>query len=138
MKRCLKRKSSRRGTSLTRGLRTVIGLPILMSATSVLVAQDDYLKALESEATKIDAEPERSESVTGAGDVAVASAADSTPGSGVTREQFESLMQDKYRGTYVFYRQLQPHTQEEIFSEFEKGVPIAELRDKVVERYLQR
>jgi hypothetical protein len=134
MMRCLKRRPGERGPGDVRRTRILAGL-LVMSATSPLAAQDDYLRALESEATKI-APAEEVSAEPAARPAAVTQApAEAT---GVTREQFESLLQDKYRGTFVFYRQLQPHTQEEIFSEFEGGVPIAELRDKIVVRYLQR
>lgn len=134
MMRCLERRPGERGPGDVRRTRILAGL-LVMSATSPLAAQDDYLRALESEATKI-APAEEVPAQPAARPAAVTQAPPA--GAGVTREQFESLLQDKYRGTYVFYRQLQPHTQEEIFAEFEGGVPIAELRDKIVDRYLQR
>ena len=130
MMRCLERRPGERGPGDVRRTRILAGL-LVMSATSPLAAQDDYLRALESEATKIAPAEEVPAQPAAVTQVPAA-------GAGVTREQFESLLQDKYRGTYVFYRQLQPHTQEEIFAEFEGGVPIAELRDKIVDRYLQR
>ncbi len=138
MTRCLKRKSLRRGPGLIRSGELLAGLLLMMPMASNLVAQDDYLQALESEATKIDSESTSASDAQAAGAPATQFQTPPQPMSGVTREQFESLLQEEYRGTYVFYRQLQPYTQEEIFSEFEKGVPIADLRDKVVERYLQR
>mgnify|MGYP001544372641 CR=1 FL=1 len=137
MTRCLKRKSSRRGPGLIRSCELLTGLLLLMPMASNLVAQDDYLQALESEAPKIDP-LSTSQSDARTADTPAVQGQNQQSASGVSREQFESLLQQEYRGTYVFYRQLQTHTQEEIFSEYEKGVPIADLRDKVVERYLQR
>jgi hypothetical protein len=95
-------------------------------------AQTDYLQALEAEATKISA-PSPAVNAGQQADSPVAPA-DSAPG----RDQFETVLREQYRGTYVFYQELPENAREEFLGEFRRGVPLAELREKIVDRYLQR
>jgi len=106
----------------------------LVAFASSTLAQDDYLKALEAEASKL------SPGATAQGGESAGNnpASTATAGQGVTFEQFETLLQDNYRGTYVFYKELPSHTREEMFVEYQRGVSIRDLRDKIMDRYLQR
>ena len=55
-----------------------------------------------------------------------------------SRQVFESELKEKYAGSAVFYSKLPPATQEEIFLEYRSGASIAELRKKIMDRFLHR
>ena len=73
------------------------------------------------------------------GDLLIARGATDDKGQSFTHiKAVEAMLQEQYRGTYGFYQKLLPHIQEELLEEFRSGVPMAELREKIVDRYLQR
>jgi hypothetical protein len=92
----------------------------------VTIAQEAYLNALEAEAGKIEA------------DNTPDAGGDLGPVSDVTKERFEAMLLEQYRGTYGFYQKLLPHIQDELVDDFRSGTAMAELREKIVDRYLQR
>jgi len=103
----------------------------LALAMSFVYAQDDYLKALEAEAAKV------SPGVAEIADAPDPAEADNS-NQGVSREQFEALLRDNYRGTYVFYKELPANNREEMYAEYQRGVSITDLRAKIMDRYLNR
>ncbi|MCW8908921.1 MAG: hypothetical protein OQL28_16900 [Sedimenticola sp.] len=112
--------------SLTMGL--LFGV-FVMSFSVSAAEDDDYLKALSQEADKV------GNTVTT--EDAAASATAGARG-GVSRQLFETELKEKYAGSAVFYSKLPSATQEEIFLEYRSGASIAELRKKIMDRFLHR
>ena len=106
----------------------------LLSCAGSVHGQADYLRALEAEASKVTASPAAENDPEQGSEPA----AEATPVPiGGENASFEALLEEQYRGTFMFYRQLPRHVQEEFAAEFARGAPVAELREKVVDRYLQ-
>ena len=114
----------------------LFGLISLLPVTSA-VAADDYLSELDAEASKVDPTVLGDEKDV-AKTAAVESATSTSQGPEISRDNFESLLQDKYLGTYGFYKKLPERSRQEIYLEYSKGAPITEVRKKIVDRLLQR
>ena len=99
----------------------------VMSFSVSAAGDDDYLKALTQEADKVGRTDNTESSTTGSG-----------PQNDASRQLFESELKEKYAGSAVFYSKLPPATQEEIFLEYRSGASIAELRKKIMDRFLHR
>ncbi|MCB1773484.1 MAG: hypothetical protein KDI88_07695 [Gammaproteobacteria bacterium] len=114
------------------GRLQVAYLVMLLIGTGVVVASDDdYLKLLDEEVTKVDGA-----GADGGGNPSPGTdgtASDRPPGN---RQQFEDRLRDQHVGTYSFYRRLPERSRQEIFLDYQAGVPMDQLRDKVVERFL--
>ena len=125
----------RRKISIWLSRTLVVGL-IVAVLPSAPAADDAYLRLLDEEVTKVN----RSPTDTGVDDIG--SSADPVPERtaqpGPSREKFESLLKRKHVGTYSFYRRLPERTREEIFVDFTNGASLEDLREKIVDRYLQR
>jgi hypothetical protein len=102
--------------------------------------EDDYLKAIEVETEKIGksapistkedgvaADTDSVVAVTGAGFSA-----------GMSHEQLEGELKEKYAGTHLFYNKLPRSFQEEIYQDYLQGASIEEVRDKIMNRFLKR
>ena len=98
----------------------------LLLFSSQVVAEDDFLSAIEAESQKV----ESTENQPG----------DQSGGESVddSRQKLEELLSEKYRGSYKFYVKLPERSRQEVVGEYEKGTSIAEIRKKIVDRYLQR
>jgi hypothetical protein len=121
--------------------RTIrLGLASIVFAfhISSAVAADDYLSELDAEASKVNPVSLGEEGGDTAKSDAVKSAASTPEGTAGSRDQFESLLQEKYLGTYGFYKKLPERSRQEIYLEYSKGAPITEVRKKIVDRLLQR
>lgn len=116
----------------------VVLVAFLLASTSARSA-DDYLSELDAEARKvesreIDAERGISRVVNPAQDTSV------TAGTAAksSRDAFESMLRERYLGTYGFYRKLPERSRQEIFGDYRDGAPISEVRKKIIDRLLQR
>lgn len=108
----------------------VLFIPVFVTSFSLVAAEDDdYLSALNQEAQKVDAK-----------EAAVSTSASSANAEqkAVSRVAFEAELKEKYAGSAVFYSKLSPGSQEEIFLEYQDGATIAELRKKIMDRFLHR
>jgi hypothetical protein len=101
------------------GWRWPVLLSLLMTFPLTLSAQNDYLGSLGNEASDGQTKGLAEEGRTG----------------DTTRADFETMLQREYRGTFVFYESLSPQYQQELIDAFRAGTPIAELRERVVDRY---
>lgn len=131
----MKRVSGRSEAARVRGAIlpcSMAGGTLLLTAATSVPAQQDYLRTLDAEATKIQAP------APGSGTRGGPEPSGVTPALPADRAGFEALLQARYRGTHVFYRELPANAREEYFEEFTRGVPMAELRERIVDRYLQR
>ena len=108
----------------------------LLVAPVAHAADDAYLRLLDEEVTKVNRSP------TDTGDDDAGTSADPIPERarqpGPSRENFESLLRRQHVGTYSFYRRLPERTREEIHVDFANGASLEDLREKIVDRYLQR
>jgi len=121
-----------RRTRMT-GKLCVACLPMLLVGPGLVAAADaDYLKLLDEEVSKVDGAVTRVEA-----DAPVAKT-DTAPvvrASG-SRKQFEGLLREQHVGTYSFYRRLPERNRQEIFLDYQSGMPMNQLRDKIVDRFL--
>lgn len=95
----------------------------------VYAAEDDYLKSLEIESQKIRDTKKIATEVGGGEDSTVIDA---------QRNEFESYMSVKHKGTYAFYRKLPDRSREEIFKAFVDGASMGEIRTMTIDRKLNR
>ena len=110
--------------------RFVVGGATLAGASLALGAEEDFIKYLNEEATRVDSPaPEIS-----------AGAVKPTPAAGEEREAarkaFESDLERKHRGTWMFYRKLPRRYRDEVFEDHLRGASIDEVRTKIIQRYL--
>ncbi len=57
---------------------------------------------------------------------------------GPTQEEFEANLKSRYLGSFTFYRKLPGRSQEEIYLDYKSGVPIGDIRKKIMDRFLHR
>jgi hypothetical protein len=81
----------------------------------------DYLDSIQIEAQKLDGE---------ASAEAPAAASDSP------RVEFEHQLEQRYGGTYLFYKKLPGKSQEEVFLEYQAGASIEDVRNTIMNRFL--
>jgi hypothetical protein len=106
-----------------------IVISFFVTPFSVMAAgDDDYLSALKQEASKVGKK---------GGDTEASGTARAEDKS-ASREAFEAELKEKYVGSAVFYSKLPASSQEEIFLEYQDGATIAELRKKIMDRFLHR
>lgn len=123
---------------LSLGYRWTLAATCLLFFQSTLSSDDPYLSELDAEVDKVE-----SRALSGDGqvvdDVAGRLAGDPDDAEvSAARQQFETLLQEKYVGTYRFYQRLPERGQQEIFLEFRDGLPLDQIREKIVDRLLQR
>ena len=91
-------------------------------------ADADYLSAISSEANKVE-----SDSLSGLG----GSDKDGTE-LDTARTAFETDLKTKYRGSYTFYKKLPRPGRDEIYQSYKEGASISAIREKIMDRFLQR
>ena len=97
------------------------GCLLLALSLTGFAADDDYLKQITSEATKVGASK-------AAGPAPAAAAADV--------KAFEEELKTRYRGSFLFFEKLPPASREEIVLEYQKGASIEDIRNKIMSRFL--
>lgn len=95
-----------------------------------VAAGDPYLEMLDREVAKVEVAPTDNSPGT--------AAVDSAAQAGDSRDQFEARLRSEHVGTYSFYRRLPERSREEMYLEYRSGVPMAGLRDKIVQRFLNQ
>lgn len=112
----------------------------LVLASVPALSADDYLSELDAEAKKVEARKIDGESGTSTVEAPpdVPSSDDGVSRPGASRDAFESLLKKKYLGTFGFYKKLPERSRQEIFLEYQRGAPMAEVRKKIIDRLLQR
>lgn len=104
--------------------------------------EDDYLKAIEMETEKVEssagsAAPGRRAKGPGtANDKAVRGNGGLSPG--LPQDEFERQLAASYAGSGLFYRKLARSEQEEIYEEYMGGATIDQIRQKIMDRFLNR
>ncbi len=94
---------------------------MLCSLSAIAVGEDEYLNQIQDEAYKVEANS------------ADNTAADEAK---VDKDTFDKELQASYRGSYLFYQKLPQRSQEEIFADYAKGASIADIRKKILDRFL--
>jgi hypothetical protein len=96
----------------------------------VMAEEDPYLSAISQEAKKLEAEgqPTLSESGSTTGETE----------EGLNLRAFEEDLKTRHKGSYTFYQKLPLRSREEVFQEYRDGASIDELRQTIMQRFLQR
>ena len=102
-------------------------------STSGFTADDDYLKSLEAESSKIKTAPGSAQPAVDGGD----NAQDDTL-TDAQRAEFESYLEEHQKGTFAFYRKLPERSREEVFKSFVDGASMDEIRRLVIDRKMNR
>ena len=112
----------------------VLFLFLLMPA---IAADDDYLKAIEAETSKVGIQADESENKT-EGQAPVDE--DTATNNEVSEERvaFEAVLKDRYHGSYTFYSKLPERSRQEIVQEYKRGTPFVKITKKIVDRSMQR
>lgn len=111
--------------------RVVWAIPMTLAFNVGVVAEEDpYLSAISQEAKKVEAEgqPTLSESGSAAGETE----------EGLSLKAFEEDLKTRHKGSYTFYQKLPLRSREEVFEEYRDGASIDELRQTIMQRFLQR
>jgi len=105
---------------------TLLSLALIEPATAL--AGNDYLQAIAEEANKVGAAPQ---AASGSPTTTGGTQTTSTP-----MQAFEKQLEDRFAGTYLFYKRLPPEAREEIFRQYEGGAPIEDVRRTIMSRFL--
>ena len=99
-----------------------VAVLLSMSAYSAFAADDDYLQSLEAEVDKVEHGVDPAVSQKSRSEMEAQRAA------------FEELMEDQYRGTYVFYKRLSERSKQEVFLRYAGGASFKDVREMIVDR----
>ncbi len=101
----------------------------LLVLTQISVAEEDpYLSAISIEAEKVEsAEITTSDE---AGKIET--------GDGPSLQAFEDDLKTRYMGSFTFYKKLPRRSREEVFEEYKAGASIDEIREKIMDRFLNQ
>lgn len=108
-----------------------LGLAVLVAAAGLGprdTIADDYLDAIQGEATKLSEEPSSAEAET-------AETAETASVPDDPQAAFEQELKGRYRGSYLFYRKLPVKSQQEVFDAYEQGASIKEVRRIILDRF---
>ncbi len=109
--------------------------------TGVALAQEDaYLRELESEAQEVRVDPKTDrtrpevvpESFTGSWGADKQKLEAGLP-PGLGREAFDSALEERFYGSYIFYRDLPRKARDEVYNHYTAGAGIDELRKLIIE-----
>jgi hypothetical protein len=103
----------------------------LVSTIAIAAGEDDYLSAISDEVDKVEAVTEYLAKDAGASDNT-----DDKEYLG-KKQDFEKLLEERYHGSYIFYKKLPERTQLEIYEDYRRGAEIPKLREKIIDRYIQ-
>ena len=106
---------------------SLIMLAYLLTFPAAGYPEESYLDAISVESEKLGDAPSVNTEVTGRREPAAADG---------PVEQFEQELEARYKGTYLFYKQLPVKSQEEVFLEHQKGASVEDVRKTIMNRYL--
>ncbi|MES9883890.1 MAG: hypothetical protein ABW185_23815, partial [Sedimenticola sp.] len=109
----------------------------LLSFTLSAAEEDDYLSEINMEGEKVG--KRTSVSPYSGGDAPVAARRAGlgfTPGMSI--DAFVVYLEETYAGSAVFYKKLELWSQEEIYEAYAGGASYAEVRKKIMDRFLKR
>ncbi|MEJ2618718.1 MAG: hypothetical protein P8163_00370 [Candidatus Thiodiazotropha sp.] len=108
---------------------TLVLYMIGLLTQSAAAEEDDYISQISAEAKKIDAglsTPGQQQNQDGSTDKSAAQMA------------FEEDLKSRYMGSYTFYRKLPQRAREEVYEEYQGGASIDEIRQKIMNRFLNQ
>jgi hypothetical protein len=108
----------------------------LSASGAGFAADDDYLKALEIESSKL--ETRNQEGGTEQQDKTASTQENNEAAKPDVRDKFEKILDEKYHGSYVFYSKLPERSRQEIVNDYEQGMSFTDVRKKIIDRFLQR
>ena len=97
---------------------------VLLLSLPLVAGGETYLDAIQTEAAKL-----------GGGDTEEP-AAPAEPAGDDPQAAFERELEERYRGSYLFYKKLPAKSQEEVFNEYEGGASIEDVRKQIMSRFL--
>ncbi|MBV2093098.1 MAG: hypothetical protein KUF72_19630 [Candidatus Thiodiazotropha sp. (ex Ctena orbiculata)] len=99
-------------------------------AQPAVAQDDDYLSEISAEASKIDSKlPTQGEAE---------SNQDGLADEGAAQVAFEEDLKSRYLGSYTFYKKLPRRAREEVYEEYKGGASIDEIRQKIMNRFLNQ
>lgn len=111
--------------------RVVWAVPMTLAFNVSVVAEEDpYLSAISQEAKKVEAEGQSTLTESGS--------PDAESEEGLSLKAFEEDLKTRHKGSYTFYQKLPLRSREEVFQEYRDGASIDELRQTIMQRFLQR
>lgn len=102
-------------------------LLVLLSKVAFAAGDEDFLSAITDEVDKVDAVTEYLADEQGS--------TDSKEYLG-KKQDFEKLLEERYHGSFIFYKKLPERTQLEIYEDYRRGAEIPKLREKIIDRYI--
>ncbi len=100
---------------------------LVLSASAVGAAEDDYLRAVEEEAQRVEMPRIENEAATSSDEAEVRG----------SRADFEAELK-QYRGTYSFYQALMEKDKAEVYKAYREGASFSRLRRMIISRKLNR
>ncbi|MES9904102.1 MAG: hypothetical protein ABW168_15690 [Sedimenticola sp.] len=106
---------------------------------TVLLAadEDEYLSEINSEGQKLGKRTAQDQAAVNDTPV-VTKRAGAGFTSGLSIDEFEAQLQEKYTGSAVFYKKLELRSQEEIYGAYLGGASYTQVRKKIMDFFLQR
>lgn len=99
-------------------------------AQPAVAQDDDYLSEISAEASKIDSKlPTQGEAEPNQ---------DGLTDEGAAQVAFEEDLKSRYLGSYTFYKKLPRRAREEVYEEYKGGASIDEIRQKIMNRFLNQ
>jgi hypothetical protein len=105
----------------------LLGLSVHVGAVA---EEDPYLSAISRQAKKAEVEGQPILSETDENSVDTEE--------GLSRKAFEADLATRHKGSYTFYQKLSRRSREEVFQAYRDGASIDEIRQIIMERFLQR
>ncbi len=111
-----------------------------LQAGVVWAQEDAYLRELESEAQEVRVDPKTDrtrpevvpQSFTGSWGADKQNLEEGLP-SGLGREAFDAALEERFYGSYIFYRDLPRQARDEVYNHYTAGAGIDELRKLIIE-----
>ncbi len=123
-------------------------LAIFAFSVSSTARADDYLDALENEASEASIDQESIKNITSSSapidpDSPVVPSATDTPAitsgaSTITQTQFEATLKVKKRGSFLWYSRLEKEQKELVYQDFLAGTDMEALGNKILKLFTQR
>lgn len=99
---------------------------------------DSYLEQIQEAAAEVELDPQTKGESLSSKRVAVPANVTSDVPSGLSQTDFESFLQQRYFGSFAFYKKLNKSRKEKVYEAYGKKPQIGFIREKIKNYYLER
>jgi hypothetical protein len=113
----------------------VAGFFAVSAGNCLALSEDEYLKYIDAEASKL-SEPMVSPS--GTGEASAVEGLERKGADKLSQQEFERLLKAKAKGTYSFYESLMEKNKAEVFKAYSGGASMQQIRRMIINRKMNR